>query len=259
MPYRPQTMITFGAALLCACMAASAGTFDNVSACHDMAHLTDQQNAADKQARSSGAIGKEQVYCLDVPQLPNEQVCMAGPIVQLGQGDIPYTMTYRVKGEVKQTWTESGSWIVDPYSFSVESVDLSGTGENAAIVNVVTDVSNGMGRGYSDIYIFESAGAVMLGPIKAEDYGSISGLYRFPGRDGCVLLVSKWDGDKEPGRGDGTYAKGHWYIVDDGKLTEYAAVPSVERRLLYRFWNDRWQEPLPRLWFKDPTTRILKP
>lgn len=247
-----------GLSLSLVVMAAIAGPFDGITVCHDMAHLSDVGLSADKAERAHPQDGNK-TFCQAPPGIVGVRVCMTGPILDLGdEVDSHYTLSYEVDGKTLHTWSESGPELVDPYSFTVESADLGGDGRLDTIVGVMEAVSNGFPVEGWELYVIPADGQKLIGPVGVENYTVISGLFQVPGRQGCVLLASKWDADTEPGRGQGTYAKGHWYILDGDKLVNYSQLPAVERRLLDSFWAELSIGGQPVLWFKSPKVQVLK-
>lgn len=189
--------------------------------------------------------------CLETPD-KTARVCMSGPNEVYYTGGETYQMSYQSPSR-KLTWKvvewdPFGSW-----AFTIESKDLDGSGRKDLIVNVNTAVSNGLAVSTNDLYVITSD-QELVGPFEVEDYGLLSGLYRVPGREGCVLLDSQWTSGTDPVRGPGTYVDGTWYIFRDNKFVEFKKLLSVKRRYLYRFGNEIGKAgDAPMLWFEDKT------
>ncbi|MGI0134025.1 MAG: hypothetical protein ACREBW_03595 [Candidatus Micrarchaeaceae archaeon] len=143
-------------------------------------------------------------------------------------------------------------------SMAVDSADLGGDGSLEGIANIVNIISNGMAVVYSSLYVIAPDGKSVIGSRDIQDYGTISGFYRVPGRKSCVLLASKWQVGSDPKRGEGLYAVGHWYVVKHDALVPYTDLHSMRRRLLYSFSDELdHTKATPMLWFKSRSTKIF--
>jgi hypothetical protein len=237
-------------------VSAIAGPFDEVTPCHDMAHLLDAGATAEKAEHQHPQDGPKS-FCQAPPGTSGVQVCMRALTDKV---DTNYIVSYEIDGKIMQRWTEEGFVLMDPFtSFTVESVDLGGQGRVDTIIGVVENVTADTGSERWALYIVPPGGKTLIGPIDVDDYMSMSGLYRVPERGGCILLASKWDLDSEPGRGEGTYIKGHFYALYGDKFGAVDGLPPVEHRLLDSFEKAMSKAGSPFPWFKEPNTRILGP
>jgi hypothetical protein len=237
----------------------AANPFDGISGCQqDFRFFTKQKFIYLSDKSSNLSKNSTRTGCLVVPNKKNHRICMTVPLDTVNVPELKYTISYKVHGKVTLTWTIYDLWLADPTSMTVETADLGGDGIYETVLNVLNEVSNGLGIGYSTLYIIAPDGKSIIGSKEVQDYGIISGIYHVPGRIGCVLLVSKWQRGYEPKRGQGLYAVGHWYVVAHGSLAPYGGLPSMRRRFLDSFGEERSQlKTIPLLWFKSRLTEIL--
>lgn len=237
----------------------AASPFDGINGCQQGFRFYETQKFIHASADPTNSPkGSTRTGCLEVPNRMRQRVCMTVPINRVSDHELPYTVTYHVNGKVTLTWTVSDLWLGDQTSMTVESADLGGNGVFETVLNVLNSVSNGLGVGYSTVYIISPDGKSIIGQKEVQDYGIISGIYRVPGRKGCVLLASKWEQGYGPRHGEGLYAVGRWYVIEHGSLVPYSGLPSMRRRFLNSFSEERGQmKTIPLLWFESRLTEVL--
>ena len=147
--------------------------------------------------------------------------------------------------------------------FATYRGDLDKDGVPELILVSIYGVSNGMGVSHSMVYIFRD-------PIRSPNAGAVSiPIKEFGGNETFVfdqklqrilLLVTYWRYyetlDKR--RGSGLYLVGKWFIYQKGKLKPLFDRPTLARRFLYRFQNERssnlFEKGTPYQWLRDRTT-----
>ena len=207
----------------------AAGSFNGISSCQQGFRFYEKQKFTHTSAELANPYkDTTRTRCLEVPNTIRQQVCITVPINMASRDhESPYTVTYHVNGKITLTWTVSDLWLDDPTSMTVESVDLGGDGVFETVLNVLNTVSNGLGVGYSTVYIISPDGKSIIESKKVEDYGIISGLYRVPERNGSLVL--------------------------------YSGLPSMRRRFLYSFDDERARgKMIPLLWFDSRSTEVLR-
>jgi hypothetical protein len=220
---------------------------DSITKCHDSKTIWKENYIEVKPMDGTEGISR----CLTVDDIKEDMVCMVGPI---DKDEMLYKLSYIVNGSEVLNWTSPSMpmWAL----FALESIDLDGDNNKELIVTVLRTVSNGIAISYENLYVLRDK--KLIGPFALESYGSLSGLYRLPDMKGCVLLSSKWVGGSEPGRGDGMYVEGEWYILKNDVFEKVNTLPKVKRRYLYRFKAEQGSNDQPLLWFKDKTTKIIE-
>jgi hypothetical protein len=150
-----------------------------------------------------------------------------------------------------------------PEDFVFYRGDLDSDGSNEFVLVSLEGVSNGMGISYATMYIFpdlerepDANPAVM--PIEEFGYADTLVFDRKIGR--TLILASYWDSyaslDKR--RGWGMYLVGKWFEYDKGRLAPQLNKPTLARRFLNAFAEERNNEMFPdrhpNTWLKHPTT-----
>lgn len=150
-----------------------------------------------------------------------------------------------------------------PEDFAFYRGDLDSDGTNEFILVSLEGVSNGMGITYATMYIFpdlerqpDAKPAVM--PIEEFGYEDTLVYDRKLGK--TRILATYWESydslDKR--RGSGMYLIGKWFEYDKGRLAPQLDKPTLARRFLNAFADERNNETFPErhpnTWLKHPTT-----
>lgn len=195
-------------------------------------------------------------YCLSVPGVKDEQVCMSGPYQGGGEDVQPFRLSYRRDGKEALTWRSDGMLISPSDTFIVELIEVDDAEAGSElIVPVMTSEGMGMGVQSTDVFVVNRHRLTVSQPLSVEDYGRVSGFYRLPGRS-CRLLATRWDSGEDKVRGEGLYATGAWYRLDGLNWQPEPSLPGVSRRYLFRFERERARARQPLLWFLDKSAEL---
>ena len=176
-------------------------------------------------------------WCRRVRGDARAEVCLSGPVGD-GASGLRYRLSHRVDGEVRHAWDADADSLAFPAVFTAEAVDLDGEGGRELLVGVIASESNGIGIQRWRLFALSADGRP-LGGIDAHDYGTLSGLFRVPGRRGCRLLASTWEYGSEPARGPGSYVRGRWMHLSAAGWRPVQGVPDMRRRYLFSFERER--------------------
>jgi len=187
-------------------------------------------------------------WCRGVQGDPRAGICLSGPVDDAGDG-LRYRVRYEVDGVQRHAWDASADSLAFPAVFTADAVDLDGDGRRELFVGVMASESNGIGIQRWRLFALTAEGRP-LGDVDAQDYGTLSWLYRIPGQRGCRLLASNWEYGTEPGRDAGTYVRGRWLRLGPGGWLPVQGLSEIRRRFLFSFERERIAARGPLRWFR---------
>jgi hypothetical protein len=187
-------------------------------------------------------------WCRRVRGDSRAEVCLSGPVGEAGSG-LRYRVQYLVDGVLRHAWDADADPLAFPDVFTADAVDLDGDGRRELFVGVMASESNGIGIQRWRLSALTAAGQP-LGDIDAQDYGTLSWLFRIPGQRGCRLLASTWEYGTEPGRGEGSYVRGRWLRLAPTGWLPVQGLPEMRRRYLFSFQHERTAARGPLRWLR---------
>ena len=195
-------------------------------------------------------------YCLAIAKSPREKVCMQGSYQnEQEDGGSYFKMSYWREAKQILEWRSEGFLMSPADSFSVELVNVDGDNALELVVTVMTGESMGMGVQSADIFVVDRQHSKVSEPMSVEDYGRVSGFYGKTGQ-ACRLLVTSWESGEDQQKGSGLYAQGTWYQLKNTQWQPIKALPSISRRYLFRFQEERDKATAPLLWFLDKSVNL---
>lgn len=141
--------------------------------------------------------------------------------------------------------------------------DLDKNGSPEVMIAALIGVSNGYARSTFEINIFRDLTiSDDQKPLSftAEEWGENGNFIFDAKRKETLILVTHWQGfdNLDLKRGDGTYLTGKWFRYRDGLLRPAHEKPTLARRLLNSFAEERnttWTDPrTPYRWLKSKNT-----
>ena len=160
-------------------------------------------------------------------------------------------------------WSLAG---VDPDSFFAYRGDLDLDGTNEIVLVSMEGVSNGMGITFSTAYVFDGKTVESHGrPISfsVEEFSHKENFIYDSRAHRTNILITYWKSYEtiDPKRGWGMYLMGKWFRYRHGKLEPIATKPTLARRFLYSFAEERdngsFENREPYTWLKDRRTHML--
>jgi hypothetical protein len=195
-------------------------------------------------------------YCLPLANNSQEKVCMQGQYQPVKEDEAAYfKMSYWRDAKQVLEWRSDGFLMSPADSFAMELVNIDGDNALELVVTVMTGESMGMGVQSTDIFVVDRQYLTVSEPISVEDYGRVSGFYGKTGQ-ACRLLSTSWESGEDKHKGSGLYAQGTWYQLKATQWQAMKALPSVSRRYLFRFQEERDKATAPLLWFLDKSVTI---
>lgn len=187
-------------------------------------------------------------WCRGVHGDARAEVCLSGPVGEAESG-LRYRVRYEVDGVLRHAWDADADPLAFPAVFTADAVDLDGDGRRELFVGVMASESNGIGIQRWRLFALNTEGQP-LGNVAAEDYGTLSWLFRIPGQRGCRLLASTWEYGTESGRGEGSYVRGRWLRLGPEGWLPMQGLPEIRRRYLFSFERERIAARAPLRWFR---------
>lgn len=188
--------------------------------------------AAPAEAQVPGCV---RAHCIALPD--GRRVCTC-------TGDTTIALRVEADGRTQHEWPADYSLAGSPDALRALTGDLDGDGRAETIVAEWQGTSNGLGVSYHELSIFDGRDAARAPlRVQVQEFTPGGSFVRPAAGGGCRLVVTRWEGGSEPGRGGGTYLVGRWMRYGDGRLEHDATRPVVARRLLNRFANVRGSTP----------------
>lgn len=173
---------------------------------------------------------------------------------------------------IEKDGTKVGVWpartaMGETSDFQVLRADFNHDGRGELVVANHDGTSNGMGIDYWTISIFHDAefkpGEEPL-TFSVEEYGSF-GTFVADRHARLSILATRWvwTNDPQGKRQEGVYLVGHWWRYQSGELVPETDRPTLARRYLFSFANERGEtsgtDEVPYRWFKNARAERLKP
>ncbi len=243
----------FWMSLLCLSSTVQASVLHDMRPCTRSSPFTAEQKPAYQPLKLVAPLVG---YCLPVAGVNLEKVCMQGSYPASKEGEAEYfKVSYWRDAKQILEWRSDGFLMSPADSFSVELVNVDGDNALELVVTVMTGESMGMGVQSADIFVVDRQHLRVSEPMSVEDYGRVSGFYGKTGQ-ACRLLVTSWESGEDQQKGSGLYAQGTWYQLKNTQWQPIKALPSISRRYLFRFQEERDKATAPLLWFLDKSVNL---
>lgn len=172
---------------------------------------------------------------------------------------------------IEKDGTEVGTWpatssMGETSDFEVLRSDFNHDGLSELILANHDGTSNGLGVDYWTITIFPDTNftpGVEPLTFSVEEYGT-QGTFVADNHARLSILATRWVWTKDPkGKRDvGLYLVGHWWRYESGQLVPQLNRPTLARRYLFSFANERGEtsgtDQVPYRWLKNPRTERLQ-
>lgn len=141
--------------------------------------------------------------------------------------------------------------------------DLDKSGSPEIVISELDTVSNGLGVRYYNVHIFRDPlkiGFQKPFTVPIQEFGEKGNFIYDSKNNETQILVTYWSwfDNLDPKRGYGTYLVGKWFRYKNGLLEPVLNKPTLARRLLYSFAderNDTDKNPfIPYKWLKSKNT-----